>query len=145
MPNGPFCTESLPYPGVRNATTNEDGRYVFAMILHGHYSLAGSKESFATVRASGFEHTVNEAATRNFHLAVRTTTAAATVQSSAVSLATFQYPQPPALCAGWASRRHAWRAAAGIPPCPCGPARSHEGLCSCSLHGLTTNKGATQV
>lgn len=88
IPGATLALTNLDTNGIRSATTNEDGQYVFAVIVPGHYSLAGSKEGFATVRASAFEHTVNEAATRDFHLAVGTTTTAATVQSSAVSLET---------------------------------------------------------
>lgn len=66
--------------------SNQDGRYIFASLTPGHYSLSASKTGFATVVVPDFELTVNQTATHDITLPVGSTTAEVTVQPASVSV-----------------------------------------------------------
>ena len=74
--------------GAMTATTNNDGRFIFASITPGQYTLTALKAGFATTTKTAFSLAVNENATEDFHLAVGAEVAEVTVQSTAVSIET---------------------------------------------------------
>jgi len=84
---GTFLTlKNLGTQGTQVSTTNPEGRYIFASISPGHYSLTISKDGFATVTEPDFEVTVNQTAAQNFQLALGTTTSEVTVQAGSISV-----------------------------------------------------------
>ena len=78
--------KNLDTNGIQIAKTNQDGLYVFASILPGHYTLTATKEGFTSVTKSAFELTVNQSATQSFQLAVGTAVSEVVVQSSNVAM-----------------------------------------------------------
>jgi len=85
-PDVTLTLKNLDTNGIQTAKSNQDGRYIFASISPGHYTLTATKDGFATMTKSAFELTVNQAATQDFQLSVGSTVSEVTVQSSSVSL-----------------------------------------------------------
>jgi hypothetical protein len=85
-PDVTLTLRNLETNGTQAAKSNQDGRYIFASIAPGHYSLTAVKEGFSTITKSAFELTVNQTSTQDFQLTVGATLSEVTVQSSATSL-----------------------------------------------------------
>jgi hypothetical protein len=85
-PDVTLTLKHLETNGTQAATSNQDGRYIFASISPGHYTLTAVKEGFTTITKSAFELTVNQTSTQDFQLTVGATVSEVTVQSSATSL-----------------------------------------------------------
>ncbi|HEU5412002.1 MAG TPA: carboxypeptidase regulatory-like domain-containing protein [Candidatus Acidoferrales bacterium] len=72
----------------RTTTTDQQGSYVFAEVVPGHYTLDVTANGFSTYEQKGFELLVNLPATINVHLKVGAATATVTVTEQAPLLNT---------------------------------------------------------
>ncbi len=86
VPEAAITLRNVGTSAEQQAVTNGEGRYVFATVQPGTYTLRISKQGFSTLTENQFQLAVNQTATQDFTLQLGATNQQVTVEATAVAV-----------------------------------------------------------